>query len=242
MLMLVQPSVRPRHTNPPGLKEPQWDSPATRAFAVRSCFDCHSNQTNWKWYSNIAPASWLIQRDVTTVAPRSTSPNGTAHRTPASATSPKRSRAARCPPGSTSCSTRTPACRRVTRRRSSAAFRRPSPHRLLRPGEAAAKHLRSSLRVAPVLDPAVRVRDTRARSVRDSEGTLRRGYVWPSLRVIRRARRKDSGGFRACLAICRLSSRRRNSPPTARRPRVRRHDRSDVRLTARTRCAGVTKR
>jgi hypothetical protein len=26
--------------------------------------DCHSNLTNWRWYSNIAPGSWLIQRDV----------------------------------------------------------------------------------------------------------------------------------------------------------------------------------
>ncbi len=65
LLMLIQAVPYGRdHTNPPVLKEPQWDSAATRAFAVRSCFDCHSNQTNWKWYSNIAPASWLIQRDV----------------------------------------------------------------------------------------------------------------------------------------------------------------------------------
>ncbi len=52
------------HTNPAAVQEPSWDSPATRALAVRACFDCHSNQTVWKWYSNIAPASWLIQRDV----------------------------------------------------------------------------------------------------------------------------------------------------------------------------------
>ena len=36
----------------------------TRSTAVASCFDCHSNQTVWPWYSNVAPASWLIQRDV----------------------------------------------------------------------------------------------------------------------------------------------------------------------------------
>ncbi len=52
------------HTNPPVVKEPAWDSPETRALAVRACFDCHSNETNWKWYTNIAPFSWLIQRDV----------------------------------------------------------------------------------------------------------------------------------------------------------------------------------
>ncbi|HTI29699.1 MAG TPA: heme-binding domain-containing protein [Methylomirabilota bacterium] len=52
------------HTNPPVVSEPAWDSPATRATAVKACFDCHSNQTVWPWYSNIAPASWLVQHDV----------------------------------------------------------------------------------------------------------------------------------------------------------------------------------
>jgi hypothetical protein len=26
----------------------------------RSCADCHSNRTNYPWYSKIAPASWLL--------------------------------------------------------------------------------------------------------------------------------------------------------------------------------------
>jgi len=52
------------HTNPPAQREPAWDSPQTRALAVRACYDCHSNETVWPWYSNIAPFSWLVQRDV----------------------------------------------------------------------------------------------------------------------------------------------------------------------------------
>ena len=52
------------HTNPPVIKEPQWDSSQTYDLAKRACFDCHSNETVWPWYSNIAPASWLVQRDV----------------------------------------------------------------------------------------------------------------------------------------------------------------------------------
>jgi len=44
--------------------EPEWDSPDTRALAVRACFDCHSNETSWAWYSNVAPVSWLVQRHV----------------------------------------------------------------------------------------------------------------------------------------------------------------------------------
>jgi hypothetical protein len=52
------------HRNPPTTAEPRWDSPQTRALAKRACFDCHSNLTTWPWYSNVAPVSWLVQRDV----------------------------------------------------------------------------------------------------------------------------------------------------------------------------------
>lgn len=52
------------HSNPPVTKEPAWDSSQTRAFASDACFDCHSNQTTWPWYSNVAPMSWLVQNDV----------------------------------------------------------------------------------------------------------------------------------------------------------------------------------
>ncbi|MCA9934884.1 MAG: heme-binding domain-containing protein [Anaerolineales bacterium] len=51
------------HTNPPVGNEPNWDSPQTRALAERACFDCHSNETVWPWYSNVAPISWLVQHD-----------------------------------------------------------------------------------------------------------------------------------------------------------------------------------
>ncbi len=34
------------------------------AILRRSCYDCHSNETVWPWYSYVAPASWLISRDV----------------------------------------------------------------------------------------------------------------------------------------------------------------------------------
>ncbi len=52
------------HVNPPVRQEPEWNKPETRALAKRACFDCHSNETRWPWYSNIAPVSWLTQRDV----------------------------------------------------------------------------------------------------------------------------------------------------------------------------------
>jgi len=31
---------------------------------VRTCYDCHSNEVVWPWYSNVAPVSWLVQHDV----------------------------------------------------------------------------------------------------------------------------------------------------------------------------------
>lgn len=52
------------HTNPAVVAEPKWDSAQTRAYFFRACGDCHSNETVWPWYSNIAPVSWLIQHDV----------------------------------------------------------------------------------------------------------------------------------------------------------------------------------
>ena len=30
----------------------------------RACYDCHSSETRWPWYSSIAPASWLVASDV----------------------------------------------------------------------------------------------------------------------------------------------------------------------------------
>jgi hypothetical protein len=51
------------HKNPPVVQEPNWDA-QTRAIAKKACFDCHSNQVTWPWYSNVAPVSWLVQHDV----------------------------------------------------------------------------------------------------------------------------------------------------------------------------------
>jgi hypothetical protein len=30
----------------------------------RTCYDCHSHETVWPWYSRIAPVSWLLAHDV----------------------------------------------------------------------------------------------------------------------------------------------------------------------------------
>jgi len=35
-----------------------------KAIFRNSCYDCHSHETVWPWYSYIAPASWLLVSDV----------------------------------------------------------------------------------------------------------------------------------------------------------------------------------
>lgn len=52
------------HANPPVTAAPSWDSPRTERLFTQACGDCHSNLTKWRWYSNVAPASWLVQHDV----------------------------------------------------------------------------------------------------------------------------------------------------------------------------------
>jgi hypothetical protein len=56
--------VRPEKTNPPVVTVLQWDSSQTQALARRACMDCHSNETTWPWYAQVAPVSWLLVRDV----------------------------------------------------------------------------------------------------------------------------------------------------------------------------------
>ncbi len=58
------PYGRTSHTNPPEVNAFKWSDPQAEAIAKRSCYDCHSNETNWWWATDIAPFSWLVQSDV----------------------------------------------------------------------------------------------------------------------------------------------------------------------------------
>jgi hypothetical protein len=50
-------------TNPP--IETEVPAPdAVRAVLRGSCYDCHSHESAWPWYSRVAPVSWLVARDV----------------------------------------------------------------------------------------------------------------------------------------------------------------------------------
>ncbi len=50
--------------NPPILSEPKWHNHQVRELFMRACANCHSHETNWPWYSYIAPISWLIRHHV----------------------------------------------------------------------------------------------------------------------------------------------------------------------------------
>ena len=52
------------HSNPPVTRDAPWATPEGRRLAVAACYDCHSNETRWPLYSQVAPMSWLVQRDV----------------------------------------------------------------------------------------------------------------------------------------------------------------------------------
>lgn len=63
LLIQVLPVGEPR-TNPPVREDAPWPDARTRGLAVGACYDCHSNQTRWPAYSYVAPAKWLVIRDV----------------------------------------------------------------------------------------------------------------------------------------------------------------------------------
>mgnify|MGYP002634369945 CR=1 FL=1 len=52
------------HSQPAVTKAAFFADPRARQIADDSCNDCHSNLTRWPWYTNVAPASWLVQQDV----------------------------------------------------------------------------------------------------------------------------------------------------------------------------------
>jgi hypothetical protein len=57
--------IRPARTNPPvdqtkTIQAHTRMTPEVAAILDRSCNDCHSYQTRWPWYSNVAPVSWFV--------------------------------------------------------------------------------------------------------------------------------------------------------------------------------------
>jgi hypothetical protein len=68
VLVLAQ-AYRPEKTNPPVDPTRSYHahlqvSPEVARVFERSCKDCHSHETVWPWYSQVAPVSWMIASDV----------------------------------------------------------------------------------------------------------------------------------------------------------------------------------
>jgi hypothetical protein len=69
ILFVVAQVIRPSMTNPPvdesrTLRATAQIPPETYAIMERACNDCHSNKTEWPWYSQVAPVSWYLSRHV----------------------------------------------------------------------------------------------------------------------------------------------------------------------------------
>jgi Haem-binding domain len=50
-------------TNPP-VESQIHAAPEVDRLLRRACYDCHSNETVWPWYSRVAPVSWVVAHDV----------------------------------------------------------------------------------------------------------------------------------------------------------------------------------
>ena len=60
---------RPDRTNPPVVQAETLEASTNvpenvEAILARSCKDCHSNETVYPWYSNVAPVSWFLANHI----------------------------------------------------------------------------------------------------------------------------------------------------------------------------------
>jgi len=62
-LLISGQLMREGRTNPPVHSDVAAPTDVTRALR-RACYDCHSNETVWPWYSKVAPFSWLTNHEV----------------------------------------------------------------------------------------------------------------------------------------------------------------------------------
>ena len=61
--------ANPSHQNPPvapghDVLASNAPPPSVAAILRNSCYDCHSFETKWPWYSYVAPVSWYVARDI----------------------------------------------------------------------------------------------------------------------------------------------------------------------------------
>jgi len=62
-LFAVAQAIPVERTNPAARSDVQAP-PEVSALLRRACYDCHSNETRWPWYSQVAPVSWFLAHHV----------------------------------------------------------------------------------------------------------------------------------------------------------------------------------
>jgi hypothetical protein len=65
ILFIAAQFIRPDLTNPAAdpaltIHATAQVPPEVASILKRSCFDCHSNETVWPWYSHITPVNWWM--------------------------------------------------------------------------------------------------------------------------------------------------------------------------------------
>ena len=53
-----------RVDHPPVTQEAPWPSAEAESIARAACYDCHSNETDVRWFDRIAPGSWFVKQHV----------------------------------------------------------------------------------------------------------------------------------------------------------------------------------
>jgi len=64
MALLVAIQLVPSGVSNPASRGEVSAQPEIQETLRRSCYDCHSNQTQWPWYAHVAPFSWAVARDI----------------------------------------------------------------------------------------------------------------------------------------------------------------------------------
>lgn len=67
VLFVLAQLGQPARTNPPAKTDfvaATKAPPQIAALFHAACYDCHSDETRWPWYSYVAPISWQVAQDV----------------------------------------------------------------------------------------------------------------------------------------------------------------------------------
>ncbi len=65
VVLLLMQAIQIDKTNPVIDKSLEIQAPKeVKVLLKNACYDCHSNETIWPWYSSIAPGSWIIEGHV----------------------------------------------------------------------------------------------------------------------------------------------------------------------------------